>query len=177
MLQKFPWKLLLLLYSFLQLYTCLSPDAVVLFENGNRGPIQTWLPELWFNKDEVNTYMDMAPKMGYGFKNKPLIGSNTNSYCLRYTSMLGARWQKYFRWLFCIGTLVIAFRTLHAIYWAETRGYVITSTKMTLLHLIKKCDWNTWRTLLNFIHVNMGVEYMLQSGQNVLWYNYESQNS
>ena len=62
----------------------------------------------------------MAPKMGYDFKNKPLIVSNTNSYCLQYTSKLAAR-----------------FKTLHAIHWAETRGYVITSTKITLLHLTK----------------------------------------
>ena len=46
-------------------------------------------PELCFNIDEVKTYMDMAPKMSYGFKNKPLVGSNTNSHLLRYTSMLG----------------------------------------------------------------------------------------
>ena len=39
--------------------------------------------------DEVKTYMDMAPKMGYGFKNKPLVGSNTNSYLLEYTRVLG----------------------------------------------------------------------------------------
>ena len=39
--------------------------------------------------DEVKTYMDMAPKMSYGFKNKPLVGSNTNSYLLEYTRVLG----------------------------------------------------------------------------------------
>ena len=51
--------------------------------------VSPYRPELCFNIDEVKTYMDMAPKMSYGFKNKPLVGSNTNSHLLRYTSMLG----------------------------------------------------------------------------------------
>ena len=46
-------------------------------------------PELCFNINEVNTYIDMAIKMSYGFENKPLVGSNTNSHLLRYTCMLG----------------------------------------------------------------------------------------
>ena len=47
--------------------------------------------ELCFNIDELNTYMDMAPKMSHGFKNKTLVGSNTNSHLLQYTCMLGKR--------------------------------------------------------------------------------------
>ena len=113
-------------------------------------------------------YMDMAPKMSYGFKNKALIGSNSNSHFLRYTSMLGARSQKCLRWLFCIRTFLIASKTLHRIYWAKTRGYMIMSTKMTLLHSTKKCNWNIWRTLSNLIYVSMEVEYMLQSEQNLV---------
>ena len=35
-------------------------------------------------QDEINTYIDKAIKMSYGFKNKPLVGSNTNSHLLRY---------------------------------------------------------------------------------------------
>ena len=31
----------------------------------------------------------MEPKMSYWFKNQALVGSNTNSHLLRYTSMLG----------------------------------------------------------------------------------------
>ena len=31
--------------------------------------------------------------------------------------------QKYFRWLFCIGTFLIASKTLHTIYWAKTWVY------------------------------------------------------
>ena len=46
-------------------------------------------PALCFNVDEVKTYMDMEPKMSYDLKNQPLVGSNTNSHLLRYTSMLG----------------------------------------------------------------------------------------
>ena len=122
-------------------------------------PTWIWLPR-WFMVSKTNLLLGVIPiAIVFG---------------IRACSGL---WQKYFRWLFCIGTLVIAFKTLHAIYWAETRGYVITSTKMTLLHLTKKCNWNIWRTLSNLIYVSMGVEYMLQSGQNVLWYSYESQNS
>ena len=47
--------------------------------------------ELCFDIDEVNTYIDMAIKMSYGFKNKPLVGSNTNCHLSRYTCMLGKR--------------------------------------------------------------------------------------
>ena len=46
-------------------------------------------PELCFNTDEVKTYMNMAPKMSYGFKGQAVTGSHTNSLLHRFTSMLG----------------------------------------------------------------------------------------
>ena len=33
--------------------------------------------------------VDMAIKMSYGFKNRSLVGSDTNSHLLQYTSMSG----------------------------------------------------------------------------------------
>ena len=80
---------------------------------------------------------------GYGSQDGLWFQKQT-SYCEEYQQLLSSVYEhvrgsvtEIFPLALCIGTLVIAFKILRAIYCAETRGYVITSTKMTLLHLTK----------------------------------------